>query len=299
MIVVGIDPAPGKGLMICGDPKSDKVFTHVNISEAHFYIVNLANKEVNQEGVLICWDSPLTGPPNGYLNPTNHLSLSKLDPNPYVQRRIEKTLTTLVKARAIDSTSKPSKVSGISTLPYSQCSHWTISRAVLGLPRVGPYDRTDNLPFRLITENMVPTKPENCVIEVHPALALWLWLKDKRDDNAGTANDGDGRPSWRYKSGKKADRQAVFKDLWVSFRDLDCVRSVLDDSGKFPEEPEDDGTHDGTHDDDHLDAMVAYTLGKLWLRGDGSVKLYGDESCGSMLLPVELEALLPESGICG
>ena len=38
--------------------------------------------------------------------------------------------------------------------------------------------------------------------------------------------------------------------------------------------------------DDHLDAMVSYVLGKLWLTGDNSVRLYGNANVGALLLPV-------------
>ena len=207
--------------------------------------------------MLVCWDSPLTGPPAGFLDlmPPDELSEPTSGPNPYTQRLIDRELNS-------KSLKTPQ---GISTLPYSQCSHWALSRSLLGLPRVGPYDCTDNLPFELLTEDVVPARDGRYILEVHPAVAIWLWLDD---DPAGD------RASWQYKSGTKEEKRRVLEEMWKAFRKLSCVGSVLRDEEKFPMTPGEN------HTDDHLDAMVSYVLGKLWLSGDNSVRLYGNANVG-------------------
>jgi hypothetical protein len=202
------------------------------------------------ENVLIAWDAPLTATHS--TTPGTELIRSDL-----TQRILD----------AFFSKSKlgwkPPK--GISVLPYSGCSHWTISRRMLGLPRVGGYDcPNEALPFQLITENLRP-RPRigRHVVEVHPALALWLWCREERKGK-----------SWLYKS-KTKEGEEIRNELW----------DLL--SSKFESIPP--GTFQFTHglipSDDELDAIVAFVLARSWCSGGDSVMVLGNDKCGAMLLP--------------
>ena len=112
MQVIGIDVGPGKGGHICdGDSVKEKT-----PRELEDYLQNLP------DNVLIAWDAPLTGPPDPD-NWTNDQDLTT--------RQIERFFRVAGPYRA---------PIGISVRPYCGCSHWTVSRRLLGLPRVGRYD---------------------------------------------------------------------------------------------------------------------------------------------------------------
>jgi len=102
--------------------------------------------------------------------------------------------------------------------------------------------------LKLVSETTGPF-----VVEVHPALAMWLWC---RETHTG---------GWLYK-GKKAF--ANVKALWdVVCR---CVPRAV--SLRTPK------------NDDQLDAMVAWLLADRWVAKDG-VELLGNAATGSFLLP--------------
>ena len=70
---------------------------------------------------------------------------------------------------------------------------------LLGLPRVGPFDRPlDDLPFHLVTEEAAKPRSGPAIVEVHPAVAAWLWCRDGWQDGA----------TWRYKQADAA-REAM------------------------------------------------------------------------------------------
>lgn len=70
------------------------------------------------------------------------------------------------------------------------------------MPRVGRFDALDeSLPFALLAGQQRPGHGR-CVVEVHPAVALWLWCREARDAAA----------SWLY----KRDRSVILvKDVDV------------------------------------------------------------------------------------
>jgi hypothetical protein len=148
MKVVGIDPAPKKGLTVF-----DGTDYHVPVSDAARFIKDLTTNS----DVLLCWDAPLTGPPLGAV------AGRETGRSAFTQRPIEAFFS---RASTGYKTSK-----GISVQPYSGCPHWAISRSLIGLPRVGPFDARDEaLPFRLVaTDNppkhrrtIVPKSMVNC-----------------------------------------------------------------------------------------------------------------------------------------
>lgn len=229
--VVGVDPSPGK-LSTLFDGEEFRRFDAKGLSD---YLDQLDAK------TLVCWDSPLTGPANPDVV-IGHYGRTR----PYTQRHIEQFFSTNNGIKA---------PRGISVLPYSGCSHWTLSRALLGLPRVGKWDQPlQNLPFELVERNDAKerdwTRPK--VVEVHPALALFIWSNKKSPKNS----------SWEYKKNSE-----VFKDVRKTF--LNSVEPL-----KMPV----------PQDDDQLDALVAYVLGNRWLDGNGVV-LLGNKDTGHFLIP--------------
>lgn len=226
--VVGIDPAPRKGLSVFDEDG----FRQVKVEKAPAYIDSLF-KTSNK--ILICWDSPLTAPSK----------TSEIEKSVFTQRAIE----------SFFSSQDWRTPKGISVRGYSGCPHWTISRYLLGLPQVGRYDAND-IPFALCCDGEMP-KSGKCVVEVHPAVAIWLALS--RKDR-----------SWEYKKDKD-----VLKDLLKDMTNTELFGPVLEECSKPP------------NNDDELDALVAYSLGRAWLSGEYSVGSLGDRKSGSFLLPID------------
>ena len=236
MRVVGIDPAPTKGL-----DTFDGSDRHIPLSGARSFVHSL----YSDQGALVCWDAPLTGPP------TAAVFGGEGTGSAFSQRPIE----SFFSKSGTGFKTPP----GISVRPYAGCPHWALSRALLGLPRVGPYDADhEQLPLKLVTSGTPPTSGFH-VVEVHPAVAIWLWCRERRDSTA----------SWEYK--KSA---SVSDELWNLLLANPDIERVLSGAGG-----------DRPTSDDVLDARVAYALGRLWLDRSGSVTLLGSADHGSFLLP--------------
>ena len=245
MRVVSIDPHPSSDSVVCmDDGNGDIKFLSKTPRELREFVDCLAKTKV-----LLCWDAPLTGPS----------CASEAGPDFY-WRRIECFFgqqKLVGKERTRNRDSKYEAPAGISVLPYAGCPHWTITRSLLGLPRVGRFDQECGLPFRLLTEPW--EDPEKLarpsVVEFHPAVAAWLWCKDE-----WTKED------WRYK--KKA---SVRESLWQIIQ---------------PKRNSEWGQCPQPTNDDKFDALVGYILGRLWLESDPSVKLIGCRETGAWLLPI-------------
>ena len=248
MRVVAIDPAPGKESTMY---TAEDGFRQISGEAMR------STLEALDPPVLLCWDAPLTGP----RNPEDAGR-----PGDFTQRRLDSFF-----ARQETKFKTPK---GISVLPYAGCPHWTISRSVLGLPRVGPYDTDfDRLPFLLFPDREgesrgaeVSRMARSCAVEIHPAVAAWLWCKDLPDLRRRSWKRGKG---WKYKGGKKDP--TLQGEMWTVV--LDHCDEALKGSLPTPE------------DDDQFDAIIGYVLGVKWLRGDEDVVLLGDRENGSMLLP--------------
>jgi hypothetical protein len=242
MNVIGIDPAPVKGLHVF-----DGQHKHVEIDQSRSYIEGIGK----QENVLVCWDAPLTGPPMSVV------AGGKPWGSTFSQRSIERFFS-----RSCAGFKTPK---GISVRGYSGCPHWALSRSLLGLPRVGPFDYpVDSLPLELINTEKPPSAGR-CVVEVHPAIALWLWSREEWGKGSEI--------NWDYK--KSPD---LMNEIWKVLREVPHVSTLL--SGLIKPDS-----------DDKLDAIVAYLLGQLWLDECGAVVLLGDADKGSFLLP-KVEGLL-------
>lgn len=247
MRVVAIDPAPAKESTMYS---AEAGFRSVPASEMRGVLEDLASP------VLLCWDAPLTGP--------RLVEEAGSGDGDFSQRRLDSFF-----ARKETGFKTPK---GISVLPYAGCPHWTISRSVLGLPRVGPWDTDfDRLPFHLLPGNAreasgvaVSQLTRSCAVEIHPAVAAWLWCKKELRRRSWKRGKG-----WKYKGSGRDE--ALIDEMWevILGRCDDSLRSTL----RKPES------------DDEFDAAVGYILGAKWLRGDEEVVLLGDRETGAMLLP--------------
>lgn len=242
MRVIAIDPAPGKPSTVF-DGAEHLQLTAVELRE---YVARISS---GKAPVLVCWDAPLTGPFE-LENAGSH----QFD---FTKRAIERFFS-------LDETGFNSRnVQGISVQGYAGCQHWTISRSILGLPRVGPFDRQEKkLPLKLVTESGGKIRSSKSVVEIHPGLAAWLWCQRERGVNA----------DWVYK-GNKSSMRKIRDEMWEIILD----RSGFEDDLPRPET------------DDEFDAAIGYILGKLFsLEGDEGPRrslILGDREHGAFLLP--------------
>jgi hypothetical protein len=235
MNVIGIDPAPTKGLHVF-----DGGDHHISLDNARSALNSYAASDV-----LVCWDAPLTGPPIPIANG------SEASGSSFFQRSIESFFS-----RAWTGFKTPL---GISVRGYAGCPHWAMTRSLIGLPRVGPFDAEASLlPFNLLTTNSPPVYGR-CIVEVHPAVAIWLWCRSERDPLA----------NWEYKKSRE-----VLHELWNILLRIESIANLFHDN-----------VNDVPISDDALDARVAYALGYLWCHEPGAVTLLGDGDSGAFLLP--------------
>lgn len=239
--VIGIDPSPRKPSYLYS---IDNGLCKKVASELREFLAELVASHRN---VLICWDSPLTG--------TSAPDSNEFSSDDHTQRAIEAFFNRQGWGFKVPK--------GVSVRGYAGCPHWTISRRLIGLPRVGPWDKAlRDLPFELVAKGSCPSRPGRYIVEVHPAVALWLWC----DAPTWTG-------SWEYKK-----NGAVRKQAWARFKERLqntplLSGTSLDDLNFQPE------------NDDELDCFIAWLLGVLWCQGSAEVILLGNAVTGSMLLP--------------
>ena len=253
MKVIGIDPAPSKETIIYS---KDTGFISKQPTELKKYIDDLQGN-----GVLLCWDAPLTASVFG----------SKID---FYTRPLEKIVNTIDKNEKDKKYTRPP--SGISTLGYAGCPHWVITQYCLDLPSV--YNDESRGAFKLVTDEPTnkPTKlnlSAPCIVEVHPALALWCWLN----------KDYDG--GWHYKGGNKKDEIIERKNNLEALTDK--LQNVISEFGEKIDTSKIKNDSGG----DFLDAYIAWLLGELWANetknknGENAVILVGNRDTGAILLP--------------
>lgn len=120
------------------------------------------------------------------------------------------------------------------------------------------------MPFKLVTSNDRHLERSH-IVEVHPAVALWLWFDDEY------------KGAWTYKDKKncrKGKRDEIIREL------ADRLSQRIKKSHDIPL---DDFANPS---DDELDAYTAWYLADRWLNGDG-VTLLGNASTGCFLVPGE------------
>ena len=244
--VISVDPAPSKGSTVCkGLATDDGQHFCEKTPEKLRHLLNGVDANT-----LVCWDAPLTGPRD-----PNRAGEADRD---FSQRRIDSFFS-----RGATGFKTPS---GISVLPYSGCPHWAITRSLIGLPRTGSWDKGyDELPFRLLpcTDERGDQRPS--VVEIHPAVAAWLWCRKDEQDAPK-----EGR-AWPYKKCRRL-RKWMWGVICRRTRVANCPNPL-----------------DG--DDDDFDAAVGYRLGVLYLEDCPKpilrrrVILLGDRETGSFLVP--------------
>lgn len=240
MRVFAIDPAPGKKSTVFDGAE----FRQCSAVELRELINGIASRK---EAVLVCWDAPLTGPFDPAVAGVHRYDFTK--------RPIERFFSRKQTGFKVPD--------GISVRGYGECSHWTITRSLLGLPRVGEYDKAESkLPLRLLIESAAKIHTRPSVVEFHPGLAAWLWCRVVRGPGA----------SWSYK-GDKPENRRIRDEMW---------EIVLDRSGFKAELPR-------PRTDDEFDAAIGFILGSLFVGKPESAPkrcyLLGDRRHGVMLLP--------------
>ncbi|MBF0358499.1 MAG: hypothetical protein HQL70_07805 [Magnetococcales bacterium] len=249
MKILGIDPAPGKESTIF-----DGEYHLCKAGELNNRLTALHGQDV-----LIAWDAPLTGSQNP--------DFDIFEDGDHTQRLIEKFFSRQ------EYGFKPPN--GISVLGYAGCSHWTISRRLLGLPRVGRWDTAiDELPFLVLASNATTPKKGSYIVEVHPALAIWVFCKDHKPDII----------SWEYKKSKNT-QQTIWNCFCGAYGD-DISQTIGIDIMKL-----------SPKNDDELDALFAWLLASLFIKrtqwdkcsSGVDIQLLGNLKTGSFLLPVTNE----------
>jgi len=230
MKVVSIDPAPRKGLTVF-----DGSDFHVPVSEASSFLEGL----IQESDVLLCWDAPLTGPSSKAVHGRGSARVSD-----FTQRPIESFFS---RKKTGFRTPK-----GISVRGYAGCPHWAMSRSLLGLPRVGPFDAPESsLPFSPVYSDEPRPTSGAWIVEIHPAVAAWLWCRD----------------SWIH-------------DTWDYKKDLLARETIWNRLSSWMEDP-----LDVPDNDDQLDARIGFVLGSLWASGSDKVRVLGSLEFGTFLLP--------------
>ena len=240
--VIAIDPAPAKPSTVFDGTS----YSCMSAPELRHYVNLIA---CQGPGTLVCWDAPLTGPTD-----VAQAGSGRYD---FTKRPIERFFS-------LEATGfKTPK--GISVLGYGACPHWTITRSLLGLPRVGAFDAPESeLPISLVTQLGHLDAHRPSVVEIHPALAAWLWCRDERADGA----------SWLYKGKGNSERQ-VRMEMWGIIRE----RAEVAENLPCPKT------------DDEFDAAVGYILGTLLMRDQASASqrctIVGNARAGAFVVPYD------------
>ncbi len=213
MKIYGIDPAPRKDNVVF-DGKS---FQKYNVERLKSFIESL------DKDTLICWDAPLSFDMktfNFYYRPVEYFF------------RYKKKLPP-----------------GVSVLPIAGCSHWLMSEYVIGYPSL--YCKREDISLVLKREDLNIQKIK--LIEVHPALAIWIWLKGKREN-------------FQYKKGE--NKKEILKEIVDELKELKIIKDMK------------------INIDDELDAYISWKLGEMFLNTPYKTMILGDES-GYFLLPFD------------
>ncbi len=160
---------------------------------------------------------------------------------------------------------------GILTLGFSSCPHWTLSQYILGHPIINPHF-CRNTEFELVMDNEILQKSRvgHSITEIHPALSMWILLKDIIDDELFDA-------SWKYKGDSSKETKKRSHIIVEHLFALEFVQEYIDTTSLR------------ITTDDELDAFVCWLMGRALINNDPRVTIYGDRSNGSFLLPYDVE----------
>lgn len=272
IVCLGVDPAPSARRSAVAEfhvkdgkitpPDRPETLDHSKLRER----INARNNDC----MLLAWDAPLTGPYD-LLNPgmNDH-------PFDFTTRPIERAFSS--------KKTKPPK--GISVQGYAGCQHWTVTRSLLGLPRVGPFDAegTPPLPFMLIDKFPAKDCPPRMVVEVHPALAIWLWVAE----DLGAQDIRNPGIDLRYKKSRKVRAEVIERlvSRWHAIG-LASVAEVAANSDYLVES------------DDALDAYVSGVLAALLASRNPEASIFGNKKLGMFLLPAnkQIQAELTQENL--
>ena len=260
--VIGIDPAssqePSK-FTYCYDGNE---FHRVKAKKLQKWVSEWSKSNY----VLVCWDSPLL----------EYRKADRINKLTFTKREIEKFLSGNNRQRGgsipvVDEKHRVNTPKGINTQGFAQVQHWGISQRIIGYPDMGgEFYETAKRPFNLVhQQDDKPVKPGQYLVEVHPAIALWWWLR------MDPTTDLKDLPGFNYKSKGGKCANEYYRRLLPKLKKLSKGKDV-----KFPKV-------ELILSDGHLDAFIAYFLGILWLN-DGKAILIGNRLSGSILLPTEL-----------
>lgn len=244
--IIGIDPGMSKASTVCMlNDNNEIVIKDYNHDELRILLDDNAN---SNEKVLIAWDAPLTAiaEPN---------KSSKYLNNDFTQRKIEQFFS-----RKEYGYKTPK---GISVLGYGGCPHWTITQHMLGYPIMSRFHKEqEELPFKLMHEVDELKTHNKLLVEVHPAVALWMWV-------------GKTFKIWNYKKDKA--RLQTFVNILLKDEKTRIINEF-----KIPE----------IESDDHLDSLIAFLLAHFLVNNQEKVMLLGNQQTGSFLLPRDDKMLL-------
>jgi len=158
---------------------------------------------------------------------------------------------------------------GISTLGFASCPHWSISQYIFGYPVIEP-NYHKGMKFELVMDNegLFKKRAGHFITEIHPALFMWILLKESIDDVLFM-------DSWKCKgdsSNSTKKRSHLIVDHLFA---LAITQEYIDTS-----------TITITSDDE-LDAFVCWLMGRAFVESDKKIRIYGDSKRGSFLLPYD------------
>jgi len=233
MVVLGIDPAPAKQSVVF----DGKRFYHFTPKELKEYIDILT---IQEEPLFVAWDAPLSA------------ALGEDDFSLTI-RRIERFFNR--NGRWAKEMFIPE---GISTLGFASCPHWSISQYIFGYPAIN-VNYHNGMKFELVMDNEVPFQERagHFITEIHPALSMWILLKESIDDPL--FND-----SWKYKGDSSKSTKKRSHIIVEHLFTLAITQEYIDTS-KI-----------SISMDDELDAFVCWLMGRALVDGDPRVRIYGD-----------------------
>lgn len=295
-IVVGVDPAPSKGLCVYVDygdaevEEKKKFRTHygATLQDLDAFAETIETLR-DDHRLLICWDSPLTMPHDYYERDIEYFSKPRR-----AGRLSEDELKRDRKARETIWTVRKSSLASIQAT--AGCAHWCLSQRILGYPNwsagrsAEAKNSTKPKPLHtalvrdisLIFEKGPILKPGIYVVEVHPALAIQIALGGREIEELGEKGQLSGEKSYKH---AKWDDVGV-KELGFSKLVKKCEEAFKSgpQSSMLTLKSRDGKGKKDLDPSDHLDAWIAMRLGRRWLSGDG-VDVLGDKDVGSFLLP--------------
>jgi hypothetical protein len=239
MRVLGIDPAPAKQSIIFDGEK----FLYKTPKELKSYIDDINEK------TFIAWDAPLSA---ALSDKDFSLTIRQIERFFYRQGRYAKELNI---------------PKGVSTLGYSSCPHWTVSQYIFGHPVINK-DLTMKLKWELVMDSGFTGKSSFQISEAHPALGLWILLRDELKDHNLF------KSSWQYKGYSSSDKDIVKRKEVLIDKILSHsrVKGIVEKNIRIST-------------DDELDAFMCYILAHWAVNDPKHSLILGDEINGSFLLP--------------